>query len=161
VTLLRRLALAAGGALGAFHLWLLGQQAWTGQLADPGVIGRWTLAAGLLAVFVGLKRWRPALLSGRRAIALWVLAAVLHGPAFVNDRDGFATPAIPEAVATMVQAAASIAAFGAALLFLLLRQTASALGVGAGRCVAGDARLLPRGVHRRQLRFLPRPPPLA
>jgi hypothetical protein len=160
VTLLRRLALAAGGALGAFHLWLLGQQAWTGQLADPGVIGRWTLAAGLLAVFVGLKRRRPALLSGRRAIALWVLAAVLHGPALVNDRDGFATPAIPEAVVTMVQAAASIAAFGAALLFLP-RPAAWALGVGAASCVAADARLLPRGVHRRELRFLPRPPPLA
>jgi MYXO-CTERM domain-containing protein len=157
--MLRRSALAAAAGLGAFHLWLLGHQASTGQLADPGALGRWALAAALLVALFVLRR-RSKLGSGRRAVAIWVLAAVLHGPALVNDHDGFATPAMPEAVVTVVTAAATIAALGASLL-LLLRHTAWALGTAVGLLVAPDARLLPRRGPRRQLSFLPRPPPLA
>ena len=40
-----------------------------------------------------------AVLGG--AVAIWLLAAVLHGPALANDLDGFATPSMPEAVATV------------------------------------------------------------
>ena len=45
----RWLAVAAGALLGAFHVWLFGNQAWSGQLAEPDVVLRWLVAAALAA----------------------------------------------------------------------------------------------------------------
>lgn len=157
--MIRRATLAIAALLGGFHVWLLFQQAWTGQLSDPAAIARWMLAAALVGGLGALRRRGVPVLFGRQAVAMWVLAALLHGPALVNDHDGFATPAMPEAVVTVVQAAASIATLGAALLFLF-RHTVWALGAGAGLLAAPDRRLVPSRAPHRQLGFLPRPPPL-
>jgi hypothetical protein len=158
--LLRRSALLAGAALGAFHVWLLGHQAWSGQLANPATTGRWAVALALLGGLLALRRRGLPMLAGRQAVALWLLAALLHGPALLNDHDGFAAPAMPEVVVTVAQAAASFAALGAALL-LLLRHGPWALGAAAGLLVVHGDRLLPSRAPARQLGFLPRPPPLA
>ena len=115
--MLRRSVVGLGALLGGFHLWLLGNQAWSGQLSEPDVILRWLIALALGAGLVAIKR-RGGSLFGRQAVAMWVLAAVLHGPALGNHADGFATPALPEAVATVAQAAAAITAVGLALLAL-------------------------------------------
>ena len=109
--MLRRSVVGLGALLGGFHLWLLGNQAWSGQLTEPDVILRWLIALALGAGLVAVKR-RGGSLFGRQAVAMWVLAAVLHGPALGNDVDGFATPALPEVVATVAQAAARWALVG-------------------------------------------------
>ena len=77
--------------LAAFHLWLLGKQAWTGQLEYDTSL-RWPLAFGLAGGLFLLRR-RGVSLRGRRATALWVLAAVLHGPA--AGRSASAGAAVP------------------------------------------------------------------
>jgi hypothetical protein len=155
--MLRRSVVGLGALLGGFHLWLLGNQAWSGQLTEPDVILRWLIALALGAGLVAIKR-RGGSLFGRQAVAMWVLAAVLHGPALGNDVDGFATPALPEVVATVAQAAAAISAVGLALLALFALTLRSA--------PAGSALLLPAapvstGVLSalRTSGFLPRPPP--
>jgi len=153
----RRSALGLGALLGGFHLWLLGNQAWSGQLAEPDVVVRWLLALALGAGLVAIKR-RGGPLFGRQAVAMWVLAAVLHGPALGNDADGFATPALPEAVATVAQAAAAISAVGLALLaFFALTVLAAHTNTGvvlpAAPASAGVLSAL------RTSGFLPRPPP--
>jgi hypothetical protein len=157
---MRRSAIAVGIALAAFHLWLLAHQAWNGQLSNPATTGRWALALVLLGGLIALRRCGPQLLGGRRAVALWVLAASLHGPALVNDHDGFATPAVPPAVVTIAQAAVAIGAFGLGLCLWLV-WSVWALGASAGLVTHADHRLLPRRVPLGALRFLPRPPPLA
>jgi len=89
---------------------------------------------------------------------MWVLAAVLHGPAIGNDVDGFATPALPEVVATVAQAAAAISAVGLALLALFAltlwsAHTGTGLLLPAAPASAGALSAL------RTSGFLPRPPP--
>lgn len=156
---IRRSALAIGALLGAYHVWLLGHQATSGQLADPATVLRWLVAIVLLTGLVSLWR-RGESMTGRPAVAVWVLAALLHGPALANDLEGFATPALPEAVATVAQAAAAVAAMGLALL-VLLRHAAWAIGAAAGLLLPAESPLLPVRASARRLRFLPRPPPLA
>ncbi|MEZ5421367.1 MAG: hypothetical protein R2708_29065 [Vicinamibacterales bacterium] len=155
----RRSVVGLGALLGGFHLWLLGNQAWNGQLAEPDVVVRWVLAIALAGGLVALKR-RGASLFSRQAVALWVLAALLHGPALGNDHDGFATPALPEAVVTVAQAVAAISAVGLALLAWFVR-TAGVFGAVVGFASPAAEAGLPTRRDACQLRFLPRPPPLA
>lgn len=153
----RRSIVGLGALLGGFHLWLLANQAWSGQLAEPDVVLRWLAALALGCGLVALKR-RGASLVGRQAVAMWVLAAVLHGPALGNDRDGFATPALPEAVATVAQAIAAVSAVGLALLALFALTAWSApVAVGLALTSApGHAATL---AALRTTGLLPRPPP--
>jgi|694.fasta_scaffold20894_9 hypothetical protein len=155
--MLRRSVVGLGALLGGFHLWLLANQAWNGQLSEPDVILRWLIALALGAGLVAIKR-RGGSLFGRQAVAMWVLAAVLHGPALGNDVDGFATPALPEVVATVAQAAAAISAVGLALLALFALTLWSA---HAGTGLLLPAAPVATGVHSalRTSGVLPRPPP--
>jgi hypothetical protein len=155
--MLRRSVLGLGALLGGFHLWLLANQASSGQLSEPGVILRWLIAFALGTGLVAIKRRGGSLIS-RQAVAMWVLAAVLHGPALGNDVDGFATPALPEVVATVAQAAAAVSALGLALLTLIaltlwFAHTGTGLVLPAAPVSAGVLSAL------RSSGFLPRPPP--
>lgn len=152
--------LIAGAVLTAFHAWLFGSQAVAGRLAEADVAGRWFIALGLLAGLWALRQRGSTPSTRRRSIALWVLAALLHGPALANDHDGFATPAVPEVVVTVAQAAVTMATLGVALL-LFFRHSIWALGVAAGLLTTSDPRCLPSRAPARRLGFLPRPPPLA
>jgi hypothetical protein len=74
-----KLAGAAGVvALVAFHVFLLWDRLTGGQMFDPAVALRWVSAAGLIAALVGLRRHGVPLLSGRRALLVWLLVALLH-----------------------------------------------------------------------------------
>lgn len=150
------LAAVAGALLAAFHLWLLGQQAWTGAL-DYAATLRWLLAFGVVGGLVALYR-RGAPLLGRRATALWVLAAVLHGPALGND----ARPVSQLSAETSdVAIQLTGAAIGLALAITLARAIRARRAVLD--CVAAAGHLLVAAVTLASFdsRFLPRPPPLA
>ena len=99
-------------------------------------------------------------LVGRKAVVIWLLAGLLHGPALGNDLDGFATPSLPEAVATLGQVVASVSALALTLLAIsplrpLRPWRTPNRRVGPAR-VTPHASLLDGGSG---LGFLPRPPP--
>jgi hypothetical protein len=110
---------ALAALLALFHVRVLAGQAWDGQLADPGVIARWLLAGGLTWALFGLRRSGPAVVPSRKAVALWVLAAVLHGPA-VADRltPDAPSPYLPETATFIVEIVAASAALGVGMVLL-------------------------------------------
>lgn len=115
-----RLAPTLVGVLVAFHAWLLVGQAWEGQLAEPGLVLRWLAAVGLFCGLAVVRRRGGALFRGRRAVSLWLLAALLHGPAALRSDVVQASPALPEAVVTLVQAVAVPLVLGVTLALLAL-----------------------------------------
>ena len=158
--MLRRTARALSALLVLFHAWLFVGQTWGGQLAEPGTLFRWLVAGGLIAGLAGLRRSGAPLFLGRKAVALWLLAALLHGPAIGNLTGGTNTPALPEGAAIILEIVAS-AALGLALFLL----------AGAFRHALRDRRLgttstcgnSPTGPVSSgfALAFAARPPPLA
>ncbi len=98
----RNLVGVAGALLVTFHGWLLASQYLDGQLAEPGLILRWIIAAILVGSLIGLRRQGSGIFS-RKSIAVWVLAALLHGPTVVGHYgDALHGVALPESVATVV-----------------------------------------------------------
>ena len=101
-SLARTTAVVAGAMLVAFHGWLFAAQVAAGRLEDPWLVFRWVIAAGLVAALAAIRRGGASILS-RQGIAIWVLAALLHGPAVATDfSDSFSSLALPETVATSV-----------------------------------------------------------
>lgn len=156
---IRRIALAAGAVLGVFHAWLLGHQAWTGELSDPATVLRWIAALILLGGLLSLRRRGIAMVFSRPAVAMWVLAALLHGPAIADDLQHLDTAALPEVVVAVGRTTAALAALSLALL-VWSRYTLWTLGVAAGYLSRREDRLLPCAASTRRLGLLPRPPPL-
>ena len=146
-----------GGGLAAFHGWLFVAQAAAGRLEDPWLIFRWVASASLIAALVALRRSGESV-WGRKGIAIWVLAALLHGPAVAGTND-IAAIALPESVVTSVLQLVSAAAvaIGLWLLARLLRTRTRHVSFYSsidafsttGRLAAGTAP-----------QFSPRPPPL-
>lgn len=114
----RRILAAAGAALALFHVWLFAGQAVQGELADPARLIRWAVACALLGALYGLYRSGVPLLRGRKAIAIWLLAALLHAPAIGARVSALEIPAVPEAAASLAPLATLAAA--ALAVFLLL-----------------------------------------
>ena len=150
----------AGAALVGFHGWLFAAQIAAGRLEDPWLIFRWIAAAALVAAFVAVRRG-GAPIFGRKSIAIWVLAALLHGPAIASTiQADFNSFALPETVATSVLQLLTSAALGVSLWLLagllLARRRAHAV-----RYAAVPVRVRAGGrAPRASRRFSPRPPPL-
>lgn len=150
----------AGVALIGFHGWLFAAQVAAGRLEDPWLIFRWIAAALLVAAFVAARR-DGASIWGRKSISIWVLAAMLHGPAIAADlQNDFNSFALPETVVTTVLQLVSSTALAAGLWLLagvlLARRNSSRVScatvldfVTAGGRARGAA-----------WRFSPRPPPV-
>ena len=101
-SVLRASAVVAGAVLVAFHGWLFVGQVDDGRLADPWLLFRWIAAAGLIAALAAV-RVRGGSIWGRQGIAIWALAAILHGPAVVaNSSNAFDSLALPETAVTSV-----------------------------------------------------------
>lgn len=148
-----------GALLAAFHLWLFAGQVWAGQFADLALVSRWIIAGGLVAGLIWLKRRGGSMFWGRSAVAIWLLAALLHGPALARDLD-VVTPAMPEVVATVAQVTASLAGLTTLVLFglALLRRRPRPIFLAFSRFdTPVFAGALPPGSF---LRFAPRPPPI-
>jgi hypothetical protein len=115
--MVRKTLASAGILLAAFHVWLFIGQMWTGELADVSLVARWALAGGLVWGLVGLRRQGASILWGRKAVALWLLAALLHGPAVAERAGMLDAPAVPEVVATVVATTLAVVGVGLAILF--------------------------------------------
>ncbi len=156
-----RMASAIGAAgLVAFHGWLLAGQLADGRLADPGLALRWAIAGALVAGLMVLHRSGGSIWS-RRGVAIWVLAALLHGPAVAAaSSDSSGALSLPEAVATVVlqvSATAGSLALGLCILGWLIGVTPLRSGL---RLAPGVAPVRPR-THSGRRPFSPRPPPHA
>lgn len=100
--LARTTALVSVAALVAFHGWLFAAQAAVGRLEDPWLAVRWMVAAGLVSALAAVRRSGASIWS-RQGLAVWVLAALMHGPAVATDFTDLDTALpLPEAVATSV-----------------------------------------------------------
>lgn len=143
-SLARTTTVVAGALLVAFHGWLFAAQVAAGRFEDPWLVFRWTVAAGLLAALVAIRR-RGASVWSRQGIAVWVLAALLHGPAVATDfSESINSLALPETVATSVlQQLVSVSALAITLWMLaglLARRDRHArlyAGVAAASSLAG------------------------
>jgi hypothetical protein len=157
--MIRALLAVAGLALVVFHGWLFTAQAAAGRLEDPWLVFRWIAAGILIATLVAVRR-RGESIFGRRNVAIWVLAALLHGPAIASDlQNDFKTIALPETVATSVLQLLTSAALGVSVWLLvgllLARRRATAV-----RCAAVPVFVTAGGLAPGTLRhFSPRPPP--
>jgi hypothetical protein len=158
--MIRTLLALAGAALAGFHAWLFAAQVAAGRLEDPWLVFRWVAAASLVAALVGVWRGGESV-WGRKGIAIWVLAALLHGPAIAADlQTDFNSFALPETVATTVLQLAASAALGAGLWLLagllVARRRSSAILVEPAPMSWTFGALVP--ILSRP--FSPRPPPL-
>ena len=156
--MIRRSITLVGTALAVFHVWLFAGQLWSGALSDPSIIFRWLVAAGLIAGLALLRRQGESLIFGRKAVAIWVLAALLHGPAFAARVDAPGQTPIPEVVATLTHVVVGLVGLVGFVLFLAATITRRPAFVANGRPVIRVyVPALPAGVG---LAFAPRPPPL-
>lgn len=115
-SLARTTAVVAGAMLVAFHGWLFAAQVAAGRLEDPWLVFRWVIAAGLVAALAAIRRSGASAWS-RQGIAVWVLAALLHGPAVATD--SFSSLAPPETVAaSLLQQLVSVSALAITLWML-------------------------------------------
>jgi len=115
----RLIAVASGAALGAFHGGLFAAQAVEGRLDDPWLVVRWLIAAGLIAALAAIRRARGSIWT-RHGLAVWVLAAMLHGPAVATEfSNSINSLALPEtSVASVLESLVTVSALAAALWML-------------------------------------------
>src|SRR5689334_23752148 len=99
----RRILAASAVLLGLFHAWLFAGQVLDGRLADPSALGKWALAAGLVWLLWRVSRQEQSIFSGRKAVSIWLLAAVLHAPAVATRLDSTSAPDVSEVVVALVQ----------------------------------------------------------
>lgn len=128
--LLRWTARTAGAALVGFHVWLLATQWSAGRLVnDPALLFRWAAALVLAAGLIWLGREGTSLVS-RKAIVIWLLAALLHAPAAADRAaDGNGLRTLPETAASLLIQSTAIGGLLVIALWLiagLLRRRAAA-----------------------------------
>lgn len=156
--IVRATLLIAGVALAGFHGYLFAAQAAAGRLEDPWLILRWLAAAALMIALTALRRSGESIL-GRKGIAIWVLAALLHGPAVAGVDPDLNSLALPETVATSVLKLVSSTLLAIGLLLL------ASLLAGRRRPSASLFAFLPTSFAAGPLAaggsppFSPRPPP--
>ena len=155
----RRILAAAAAALALFHVWLFAGQALQGELADPARLARWLFALLLLAALAACYRAGVPLLRGRRAVAIWLLAALLHGPAIGERLDGLGTPSIPEAVSALASLGAAAAGALGILLLLWIARAPRAASAPVHLLAIVRAAFGPLAPDAHAA-FAPRPPPL-
>ncbi len=115
--LLRWTARTAGAGLIGLHAWILASQWSAGRLStDPALILRWAAALVLAAALIWLGREGTSLVS-RRAVVVWLLAALLHGPAVASHGGDLQT--LPETAASLVIQTTAIAGVLTAALWLI------------------------------------------
>ena len=150
----------AGAILALFHVWLLSGQLWTGEFADPGRLFRWLFAFALLGALVALKRQGASVWRGRKAVAVWMLAVLLHAPS-VADRVATAglapLPEVANVLAQIVIASAAVAGLRRLIDFRRLRRpSGSGIRTSAIAIDGGSIGVLSPDAF---LHVTPRPPP--
>lgn len=158
--LLRWIARSAGAALVGFHAWLLVSQLATGELSsDPALLFRWAAALALAGGLFWISREGNSLVS-RRAVVLWLLAALLHGPAVAAQTgENVGLQTLPETAATLLIQTTAVAGVLVVALWLiagLLRRRIAANAAWSSVSVPAACDFLDEGFG---LVVCARPPP--
>lgn len=107
---LRWLTRLTGAALVGAHVWVLTAQWSAGRLSDPGLLVRWAVAFALTGALIALYRSGVTFLN-RKSVVVWLLAALLHGPAMASRSGQLVNlNALPEAAATLILETTAVAA---------------------------------------------------
>jgi hypothetical protein len=159
--MVRKALAAAGLLLVLFHGWLFVGQVWTGELADLTLVARWLISGGLVWGLYHLKRQGTPLFFGRKAVALWVLAALLHGPALAERIAAPGDPAVNDIVATVAQVVSAAAAVVGLVLFAGFLTNARRRTSPAFTFIRSDHAIEGALAPGTCFRFAPRPPPVA
>ena len=156
--MIRRSLTGVAVLLALFHAYLFAWQVSNGALAEPGVIARWLVAAILVRALVAVRH-HHSMIRGRKALCIWLLAALLHGPALARAGESqFTLPPDPPPIAAVLQIAATLG-LGLAFVFAV-RASRRDASLGWRRAVAARlSRARVAGCHS-ILRIAPRPPPL-
>jgi hypothetical protein len=123
------LAALAGAALVVFHVALFAVQAGAGRLVEPALAAKWGVSVLLCLALLGLKRSGVPLLWGRRALAVWVLAALLHWNTAPAPDAG--QPSLPQIVVEL-QSSAGLVLLGTGLLLTLFGLRRPPLSLSSG-----------------------------
>lgn len=158
--MVRRTLAVSAILLGVFHAWLLAGQAWDGRLGDPAVLARWVIAGGLAWALIHVRRQGGSLFWGRKSVAVWLLATLLHGPAVAERLGTPGGPALPEVVASLTQVTLSATVLVAITLLLGLLVRRQRRSLDAGVCLRFEHALLGALSPNAHLPFVPRPPPV-
>ena len=157
VEMFRKTLIAAGAALGLFHLWLLVSQFADGRLADPSALVRWALAVGLVWGLAVIRRQGSPMFWGRKAVSIWLLAALLHAPA-VAERVGASGFDLPTVVVTLVEVTLGAGIAVASLIAFRRQRLLPPVAVAWAERPHSTLPLLASGDF---LCLSPRPPPLS
>ena len=101
----------------ASHAWLLATQWQAGRLTEPGLLLRWAAAIAIALSLRALYRSGVSPFS-RKSMVIWLLAALLHGPAIASRTGALELNALPETAITVVLQTVALA--GALTLTTLL-----------------------------------------
>jgi hypothetical protein len=160
--LLHKVLKAAGALLVLFHVWLFARDAWAGHLLlDLGLLARWGAAAALVWGLWRLRRRGESMLVGRRAVAMWTLAALLHGPALAGRFEIPDLPLTPVVAGSLASAAAGVTAAGLLLLLAWVAARRRRLGTPLVAHTPFHHACLGPLAPGSYLPFAQRPPPLA
>jgi hypothetical protein len=110
------LAALAGAALVVFHVALFAVQAGAGRLVEPALAAKWGVSLLLCLALLALKRSGVPLLWGRRALAVWLLAGLLHWNTAPAPEAG--QPSLPQIIVEL-QSSAGLVLLGTGLLLTL------------------------------------------
>jgi hypothetical protein len=153
---------SAFAVLVAFHAWLLWTHLAAGQAFEPGAAIRWLVAVGVLVGFRALSRLGLPLLSGRRAVVLWLLVILIHCHAVWTGDVVTADLGVPETLHAFSQLTGSISVLGTLIVTLVAAQAVHAAAVvDLRRTRPAPALVAGFPSDGFTFRFTPRPPPLA
>jgi hypothetical protein len=110
------------GGLVLFHVWLAGRRLADPTGLDPHVLFRWLAGFGVVGALLWLRRLGLPLLRGKKALALWTVALLLHGNSGTARlaAEAEATTA-PEALVLVLPGVLSLVTASALLLVAALR----------------------------------------
>ena len=144
---LRHVAGASVAGLVLFHGWLVARRLADPAALPPGILLRWLGAFAVVGALLWLHRQGLPLLHGKKALAAWTVALLLHGNAGAAplglEAEGVA---VPESLVLVLPGVLSVATASALLLLASVRPRpllASARGSALVRLAAGGPFLSP------------------
>jgi hypothetical protein len=141
---LRHVAGASVAGLVLFHGWLVARRLSDPAALPPGILLRWLGAFAVVGALLWLRRLGLPLLRGRKALAVWTVALLLHGNGRAAPLGMEASAGSVESLVLVLPGVLSVATASALLLLTSLRPRPLLASAGGSALVrpAGDATFL-------------------